>query len=169
MRSQRIKILLSILALAMLGYSSWANPSSALSPQAPPEFIFPIEGYSAITSRFGARKDPFTGDDDFHNGIDIAAAEGTPVYAAADGIVIRSEEAGGYGLLIVIRHGSHTASWYAHNSELKVNAGDRVRQGDLIALIGQSGYATGPHCHFEIAIDGEKVNPLLYMEEPVRD
>jgi murein DD-endopeptidase MepM/ murein hydrolase activator NlpD len=99
-----------------------------------------------------------------HKGIDIAADEGTPVYAAADGEVVFADASkGGYGNLVILKH---TAGWmtiYGHNSRILVDEGDHVRQGAAIAEVGSTGRSTGPHLHFEIRIDSEAVDPLIHL------
>ncbi|MDQ6953300.1 MAG: M23 family metallopeptidase [Mariprofundaceae bacterium] len=99
-----------------------------------------------------------------HDGIDIAVKDGTPVHAAADGIVVHSSaRLSGYGKLIIIRHSDQLFTAYAHNQQLLVKVGDRIRAGQVIAKSGHSGHSTGSHLHFEIRIGTNPVNPLLYL------
>ena len=121
--------------------------------QAAAKFIFPLSVPSPISSLFGFRLHPISGDRRFHAGTDIAAAQGTPVLAAQEGIVSAAGEAGGYGLLVVLQHDLEEAtleSRYAHLSEIFVEPGKRVKKGDVVGLVGSTGNSTGPHLHFEM-------------------
>lgn len=122
------------------------------------EFVMPTIG--RISSGFGGREDPFTGEEDFHTGIDIAANEGTVIYAAASGTVERAGTQRLAGNYVVIDHDNGAVTKYFHCSELLVSAGDRVDTSTPIALVGSTGNSTGPHLHFEVYIDNEAVNPL---------
>lgn len=117
-----------------------------------------------ISSRFGRRKDPIDGDKDFHNGIDIAATEGSIIRASGAGIVTFSGKNGNYGNMIIISHGYGYRSLYAHNSKNIVKVGDKVKKGDKIAYIGNTGKSTGPHLHFEIHYKGRQINPELILD-----
>lgn len=125
-------------------------------------FIWPLKG--RITSGFGTRSDPFSGKKRFHNGLDISAEIGTPVKAVADGEVIFSGWKDDYGNLIVLRHKNGYVSVYGHNSELKVEEGAEVKQGDLISLSGMTGLATGGHLHLEIQKYQTPLNPLRMLK-----
>jgi len=116
---------------------------------------WPIAG--TVTSAFGGRGDAF------HDGIDIAAAEGTPVRVVESGEVIYSDQLRGYGNLVIVRHGGNLMSVYAHNRKNKVKEGDTVNLGDTIAEVGSTGRATAPHLHFEIRKDNVAENPLNYL------
>ncbi|MEL6602880.1 MAG: peptidoglycan DD-metalloendopeptidase family protein [Cyanobacteria bacterium J06614_10] len=121
--------------------------------QAAESFIFPLSIPSPITSLFGFRIHPITGDRRFHAGTDIGAAQGTPVLAAQDGTVASASSAGGYGLMVVLRHETEDVqleSRYAHLAEIFVEAGKEVKKGDIIGLVGSTGNSTGPHLHFEM-------------------
>ena len=121
--------------------------------QASERFIFPLSVPSPITSLFGFRLHPITGDQRFHAGTDIGAAQGTPVLAAQDGFVAAASNAGGYGLMVVLQHEleeTQLESRYAHLAEMFVSAGDEVKKGDIIGLVGSTGNSTGPHLHFEM-------------------
>ena len=117
--------------------------------------IWPVTG--RITSPFGPRI--IFGGEDFHRGLDIAVPLGTPIAAAAGGQVIWSGEKGSYGNLIQIDHGNGCVTYYAHCSELQAAVGDWVAQGQTIALVGSTGRSTGPHCHFEVLWQGERLDP----------
>lgn len=114
------------------------------------QMIFPLIAPSIISSLFGSRVHPVTGQIRFHQGTDLAAAEGTPVVAAFSGRVEIAGRLGGYGLIVVLSHGDTHETRYAHLSEILVKAGQEIRQGTVIGLVGSTGLATGPHLHFEI-------------------
>lgn len=117
-----------------------------------------------ITSRYGKRIDPIEGDVDFHKGLDIAGPEGSKVRASGSGIVTYSGENGTYGNLVIISHGYGYRSLYAHNKKNLVKVGDKVKKGDIIALLGNTGKSTGPHVHFEIHYKGKQVNPEIILK-----
>jgi len=123
---------------------------------------FPLLG--RISSYFGGRKDPITGDEKFHHGLDIAAKEGTLVYPAAPGKVIFSGKKDGYGNVVEILHANGVITRYGHNAKNLVKDGDTVDTREPIAYVGSTGRATGPHLHFEVILDGRAVDPgqLLY-------
>jgi len=122
----------------------------------------PVEsGY--ISSFFGQRADPFTGESAFHAGLDFAGAPGTRVLAVADGVVSYAGRDKGYGKLIEITHGGGYVTRYAHNASVLVPPGQTVRRGDAIALMGSTGRSTGPHVHFEVLRDGRPVNPMSFV------
>lgn len=123
--------------------------------------IWPTQGY--VSSGFGPRISPFTGRQQQHTGIDVAAARGTPILAAADGVVTFSGRLAGYGEAIVITHGFGFKTFYGHNQKNKVRKGQRVKRGDEIATVGNSGYSTGSHVHYEVIVKGTPVNPLKYV------
>ncbi len=127
-------------------------------------FVWPVAGNYTITSRFGTRVDPITGAVKTHGGTDIAAAHGTPIVAAADGtVVISSYMAGGYGYYVKIKHNDTYSTLYGHCSVLLVSAGQTVKQGQVIAKVGSTGYSTGSHCHFEVIQNGIKVDAMKYF------
>lgn len=126
--------------------------------------ILPIgSGKHVITSKFGYRKSPFGSQRSFHSGLDISARIGTDILAAAAGKVIQSGWSGDYGYMITIDHGYGLVTRYAHCSELKMKVGDKVLQGDVIALVGNTGRSTGPHLHYEVKLNGVFVNPEKYI------
>jgi murein DD-endopeptidase MepM/ murein hydrolase activator NlpD len=127
--------------------------------------IWPVEG--PIWGPFGRRSDPFSGEGtEFHPGVDIGAAPGTPVHATADGFVIASGWNGGYGRLVVIDHGAGTRTYYAHLSRIFVQTGAEVRRGELVGEVGSTGRVTAPHLHYEVRNGGAPVNPYRYMKAP---
>ncbi|MFC7498615.1 M23 family metallopeptidase [Enterovirga sp. GCM10030262] len=124
----------------------------------------PVKGMS-FTSGYGVRSDPFRGRAAMHAGIDLAGPVGTNIYATADGIVGRSEyNRGGYGNLVELNHGRGIQTRYGHMSKLLVKAGQRVKRGDIIGLMGSTGRSTGSHLHYEVRIDGKAVNPVPFMQ-----
>jgi len=123
--------------------------------------IWPCEGF--ITSEFGPRISPFTGRQEFHTGIDIAGPVGTAIYAPAQGKVAAVEKRNGYGLTVILDHGSGLTTCYAHLDKAAVKVGDRVTRGELVAFLGNSGRTTGPHLHYEIRLSRVAVNPINYI------
>ena len=123
--------------------------------------IWPISG--PITSEFGWRTHPIFGSQRFHSGLDIGGDYGMPIHAAAAGVVIEAGWIGGYGNTIMIEHGSGIVTLYGHNESLAVSVGQQINQGDVIAYCGSTGNSTGPHCHFEVRLNGEPVSPLDYL------
>lgn len=123
--------------------------------------ITPARGI--LTSGFGNRRDPISRGRGNHQGIDIAAAPGAPVRAAADGLVTRASRQGGLGKAVFLSHGYGLASRYAHLSEIVVKPGQRVRRGDVIGRVGNTGRSTGYHLHYEVHLDGSPVDPLAYL------
>ena len=95
--------------------------------------------------------------------MDLAADKGSPIYAVADGTVTHSGYDGGYGYCVVIDHGNGIQTRYGHASVLKVGKGAKVEQGDLVALVGSTGNSTGNHLHFEVIVNGKRVNPISYI------
>jgi len=123
--------------------------------------VYPSAG--EITSNFGWRVHPILGTDRFHAGIDFGVDYGSPIQAAADGVVIIAEWYGGYGNTVVIDHGNGITSLYGHASELYVREGQVVKAGEAIAAVGSTGFSTGPHLHFEVREEGEPVDPFNYL------
>jgi murein DD-endopeptidase MepM/ murein hydrolase activator NlpD len=123
--------------------------------------IWPSKGW--LTSRFGPRVSPFTGRRQKHNGIDIAAADGTPIYAPARGRVIFAGRKGPLGNALVLDHGFGVKTVYGHTKEILVATGDTVERGDKVAAIGSSGRSTGPHLHYVVEVKGKPRNPLDYI------
>jgi murein DD-endopeptidase MepM/ murein hydrolase activator NlpD len=123
--------------------------------------IAPVRGI--LTDGFGGRSDPFTGEAGQHNAIDISSAVGAPVRSPADGIVVKAEWANGYGNVIYVSHGYGYSTRYGHLSSFAVRAGQRVKRGDVIGLVGSTGRSTGPHLHYEVRVNNNPVNPLEYI------
>ena len=122
----------------------------------------PVDGVR-LTSSYGMRNHPILRQRRQHNGVDLAAARGTPVYATADGRIGRAERFSSYGNYVQIEHGGDLQTRYAHLSSYTVQAGELVQRGDLIGYVGSTGRSTGPHLHYEVRVDGEPVNPIPYM------
>lgn len=116
------------------------------------------------SSSYGWRIDPFNGNKAFHEGLDFTSNTGTPIRAAADGIVSEAIHTHDYGNLVKIQHGSGLETRYAHASKLLVKAGDRVTKGQIVAEVGSTGRSTGPHLHYEIRLNGESLDPRKYLQ-----
>jgi murein DD-endopeptidase MepM/ murein hydrolase activator NlpD len=121
----------------------------------------PAKGW--ITSRFGYRTSPFTGKTTLHAGLDIAAAPGSPIYAPADGVVTFASYDEGYGKLVSIDHGFGVTTRFGHMSQIYVQVGQRVSKWDVVGAVGNTGRSTGPHCHYEVRINGTPVDPINYI------
>ncbi len=122
-------------------------------------------GSGWISSYFGKRTDPFTGKAANHTGVDFAGKKGAEIVAVADGVVAWSGDRYGYGIMVEVNHGSGYSTRYAHNSENLVSIGDEVRKGQVVALMGETGRATGPNLHFEVLQNGRRVNPVKFIRE----
>jgi len=125
----------------------------------------PVRG-ARLTSPFGFRVHPIYGTVRLHTGMDLAAPLGTPIKAAADGVVVSAGANGGYGLAVVLDHGGALATLYGHMSRLDVRPGEVVRRGDRIGIVGSTGASTGPHVHFEARVAGTPVDPTPYLRTP---
>ena len=124
---------------------------------------FPLDG--PVTSVFAVRNDPFgSGETETHEGVDIAVVDSTDVLAAMNGVVKTVGTNSGYGNYIVIRHSDEMETLYAHCEKIYSKAGDKISAGDIIAKAGSTGRSTAPHLHFELRINGEKVDPLPYLD-----
>ncbi len=128
----------------------------------PPTYVKPING-GRLTSNFGKRSAPKKGASTYHKGVDWATPTGTPVYASCGGTVAKAGWGSGYGYVVYINHEDGRQTRYGHLSKVLVSAGQKVKQGDKIALSGNTGVSTGPHLHFEILINGSQVDPLKYL------
>jgi murein DD-endopeptidase MepM/ murein hydrolase activator NlpD len=123
--------------------------------------IWPARGW--VSSGFGFRKSPFTGLREKHKGLDIASRTGAAIRSTADGVVAVEGRQGGYGKIIEIDHGYGLVTRYGHNSKHLVKVGDRVKRGQIIALLGSTGRSTGPHLHYEVLLNGVPMNPKNYI------
>lgn len=122
---------------------------------------WPLRG--RITSRYGYRRHPYWGGRHFHTGLDVAAPYGTPIKAADSGVVILSKWWDGYGKAVVISHGNNMSTVYGHMSRIYVSNDSTVSKGQIIGLVGSTGYSTGPHLHFEVRKSGKHRNPITYL------
>jgi murein DD-endopeptidase MepM/ murein hydrolase activator NlpD len=128
--------------------------------------IWPVRGY--LSAGFGNRIDPFTGLRDFHPGIDISTPIGTKVIAPADGVVVFVGQKNGYGNALVIDHGYGLVTRYGHLDGFNVRPGQRVRRGDVIAFVGNTGRSTAPHLHYEVWLNDQARNPIQYIIDEYR-
>ncbi|MFZ0429384.1 MAG: M23 family metallopeptidase [Acidobacteriota bacterium] len=125
--------------------------------------LMPVRGYPS--DRFGMRDDPFTGERDFHPGIDISAPKGSKVLAAADGLIVYAGRRLGYGKLVSIEHKFGLVTRYGHLDRYTVKAGQRVKKGDIIGYVGSTGRATGSHLHYEVRLRNQPLNPLRFFQD----
>ncbi|MDB5518130.1 MAG: hypothetical protein JWQ17_4888 [Tardiphaga sp.] len=128
----------------------------------------PVIGEVEFTSGFGVRSDPFLGRPAMHTGLDFRASSGDPIRATANGKVVSSGWAGGYGRMVEIDHGNGLSTRYGHMSEIHVKVGDTIKIGQVIGAVGSTGRSTGPHLHYETRIDGEAVDPQKFLRAGVR-
>jgi murein DD-endopeptidase MepM/ murein hydrolase activator NlpD len=151
-RLKQIDGTLNAVATRLQQRARWISQTPAISP---------VRGI--FTSGFGSRSDPLTHGHGNHQGVDIAAAPGQPVRASADGIVMRAGNLGGLGNAIFVAHGYGISTRYGHLSKIEVRPGQRIKRGDVIGRVGNTGRSTGYHLHYEVRQDGEPVNPLAYI------
>lgn len=151
----------NVTAVSMSSAGMRLLPETQLSSLGIAPSLWPVVG--RITGTFGERLDPFSGEGAFHSGLDIASHYGDDVRATADGVVDTVEQRAGYGRLIIIDHGFGVTTWYGHLSGFNVQAGMRVKCGDVIGYEGDSGRSTGPHLHYEVRIYNTPVNPWRYL------
>jgi murein DD-endopeptidase MepM/ murein hydrolase activator NlpD len=128
--------------------------------------IWPVRGY--LSAGFGNRADPFTGQRDFHPGIDVSTPIGTRVHAPAEGLVVSCGEKGAYGNTVIIDHGFGIVTRYGHLSGFNVKAGARVKRGEVIGFVGSTGRSTGPHLHYEVWVRDQAQNPIHYILDEYR-
>jgi len=125
--------------------------------------IKPVVGNVFLSSHFGFRISPFSKTRKFHSGIDLSGRRGMPIIATADGVILKAGWQKGYGQLVEIDHGFGYVTRYGHNHEVLVAKGDKVKRGDEIALMGSTGFSTGPHSHYEVLLNKRSMNPMNYM------
>jgi len=123
--------------------------------------LWPVNG--RLIGAFGQRDDPFSGEGEFHKGVDLSAPAGTIVRVTADGIVTFSDWSNGYGRLVIVDHGGGIETYYAHLSRFFAHAGQGVRRGEVLGAVGSTGRVTAPHLHYEVRIGGAPVNPYRYL------
>jgi murein DD-endopeptidase MepM/ murein hydrolase activator NlpD len=128
--------------------------------------IWPVRGY--LSSGYGRRTDPFTGQRSFHPGIDVSAPRGAEITAPADGVVVSVGRRGAYGKALVIDHGFDVVTRYGHLEEYNVRAGQRVRRGDVIGFVGNTGRSSAPHLHYEVWVRDKLQNPIHYILDEYR-
>jgi murein DD-endopeptidase MepM/ murein hydrolase activator NlpD len=152
LRSRQINKDLSVLEQRFVAQSQLLSSTPSIAPV-----------HGILTDGFGGRSDPFTGEQGTHNAVDISSAVGQAVRAPADGIVVKSEWANGYGNVIYLSHGYGFSTRYGHLSSFAVRPGQRVKRGDVIGYVGSTGRSTGPHLHYEVRLNNNAVNPLEYI------
>jgi len=160
------RILASLREIRHTAERSAAEASTTLTAlESSTRAAFPtgLPALGTVNSGFGLRLDPFSGFPEFHKGIDIAAARGTPVAATADGDVIWAGWEGDYGRSIILGHPGGLATRYAHLDRILVRRGDPVRKGTVIGTVGDTGRATGTHLHYEVLWDGRRIDPKPYL------
>lgn len=151
-----LKDLLGVLETRLDSVRTGVERQQALAAATPS--IWPVVGW--LSSAFGARKDPVSGGADFHPGLDISADYGTPVKATAEGTIETAGWAGDYGNMILLKHGYGMSTRYGHLSRILVNVGSTVHRGQIIGYVGATGRTTGSHLHYEIMMNGSRINPL---------
>ena len=128
--------------------------------------IWPVRGY--LSAGFGNRLDPFTGQRDFHPGIDISTPQGTKIHSPADGVVIAVGVKGAYGNAVTVDHGFGIMTRYGHMASFNVRPGQRIRRGDVIGFVGSTGRSTAPHLHYEVWVRDQAQNPIHYILDEYR-
>jgi len=145
-------------------FAAYAVPVNAAVCYLPLDLDFAVPTAGPVSSPFGFRRHPILGNVGFHFGTDIAANTGEPIYAVLDGRVVSAREGLGFGKYVLLYHGDGIYTRYAHASVLYVRTGDTVARGQMIARVGATGTATGPHLHFELRVDGMYRNAEFYLE-----
>jgi murein DD-endopeptidase MepM/ murein hydrolase activator NlpD len=145
--------------VALGGYYSLSGENLTNTHQ----FLSSPVRYARVSSPFGKRFDPYLHKWHVHEGVDLAAAMGSPIETVGNGVIVFAGAQTGYGNTVIVRHDGGISTLYAHMSKIKVHVGERVAKGKVIGLIGESGWATGPHVHFEFRVNGVRKNPLVAM------
>lgn len=163
--NHQIKKMIDLRSAAMTNLAGTVMPaglgiSTSSTGSVTPD-IWPVSG--VVSSHFGFRVSPGGIGSTYHEGLDIASSYGNPVHATANGRITQAGWVNGYGYLVEINHGNGIKTRYGHNSALLVSVGDQVVQGQTISLIGSTGNSTGPHCHYEVRVNGEAVDPTLFL------
>lgn len=163
--NHQIKKMIDLRSAAMTNLAGTVMPaglgiSTASTGSVTPD-IWPVSG--VVSSHFGFRVSPGGIGSTYHEGLDIASSYGNPVHATGNGRITQAGWVNGYGYLVEIDHGNGIKTRYGHNSALLVSVGDQVVQGQTISLIGSTGNSTGPHCHYEVRVNGEAVDPTLFL------
>ncbi|MFH7029376.1 MAG: M23 family metallopeptidase [Heteroscytonema crispum UTEX LB 1556] len=149
----------SLQSLIGIPNTTITNMTSSITGQ----IAFPTAQGIPVTSEFGWRKHPITGERRFHTGIDFGATLGTPIYAVDTGSIELAGFKGGYGKTVIVNHGGGKSTLYGHASSLYVRQGQKVVRGQMVAAIGSTGVSRGPHLHFEVRINNKPVNPRPYL------
>ena len=163
--NHQIKKMIDLRSAAMTNLAGTVMPaglgiSTASTGSVTPD-IWPVSG--VVSSHFGFRVSPGGIGSTYHEGLDIASSYGNPVHATANGRITQAGWVNGYGYLVEIDHGNGIKTLYGHNSAILVSVGDQVVEGQTISLIGSTGNSTGPHCHYEVRVNGEAVDPTLFL------
>lgn len=151
----------NVTAVSMSNGGMRLLPASQLSTLGIAPTLWPVLG--RITAYFGERLDPFSGEGAFHSGLDIASHYGDAIHVTGDGVIEEAGQRAGYGRVVMVDHGFGVTTLYAHLSAFNVQAGMRVKAGDVIGYEGDSGRSTGPHLHYEVRIYNTPVNPWRYL------
>ena len=163
--NHQIKKMIDLRSAAMTNLAGTVMPAglgiSTASTGSVTPGIWPVSG--VVSSHFGFRVSPGGIGSTYHEGLDIASSYGNPVHATANGRITQAGWVNGYGYLVEIDHGNGIKTRYGHNSALLVSVGNQVVQGQTISLIGSTGNSTGPHCHYEVRVNGEAVDPTLFL------
>jgi len=165
LKTQALLIKLNAERKSLLAMQKLAENKSDMLAAIPA--IRPIKNMYNVTSGFGMRIHPIIKTYRKHTGVDITAPQGTPVYATADGVVSRQQTAIGYGIHIIIDHGYSYQTLYGHLSKKAVKAGQKVKRGELIGYVGNTGYSLGPHLHYEVWKNGTPVNPVQFFTSDI--
>lgn len=163
--NHQIKKMIDLRSAAMTNLAGTVMPaglgiSTASTGSVTPD-IWPVSG--VVSSHFGFRISPGGIGSTYHEGLDIASSYGNPVHATANGRITQAGWVNGYGYLVEIDHGNGIKTRYGHNSAILVSVGNQVVEGQTISLIGSTGNSTGPHCHYEVRVNGEAVDPTLFL------
>lgn len=163
--NHQIKKMIDLRSAAMTNLAGTVMPaglgiSTASTGSVTPD-IWPVSG--VVSSHFGFRISPGGIGSTYHEGLDIASSYGNPVHATANGRITQAGWVNGYGYLVEIDHGNGIKTRYGHNSAILVSVGDQAVEGQTISLIGSTGNSTGPHCHYEVRVNGEAVDPTLFL------
>lgn len=150
-------------AVALAGQGLRLMPGRGLQDLADTPSMWPVMG--RLAGGFGERTDPFSGEGNFHTGVDISSFYGDQVRATADGIVIAVETRAGYGRSVVVDHGFGLSTLYGHLSGYATRIGSQVKRGEIIGYVGISGRTTGPHVHYEVRLYGNPINPWRYLRD----
>jgi len=159
-----LRDLLGSIGNRLTSVKSQVESQQALARATPSSW--PVAGY--LSSLFGRRPDPFTGEPDYHTGLDVSAPLGTPIWATADGTVESAEYNGNYGKSIVVDHGYGIATRFGHLSSFNVRKGQSVKRGQVIGYVGSTGRATSTHLHYEILVNGKLLNPMQLLTQPAQ-